>query len=306
MKTHLSRLLPLILLFINAGFSFSQVGINTDGSPPAGTAILDVKSTSMGFLPPRMNIVQRNAISSPAEGLVIYNTDEKALNIYNGTSWGPVVPVTCGNSFTDTRDGKIYPTVQIGTQCWMKQNMNIGTKMPGSTYSSDPLIIEKYCYNDLESNCDVYGGLYLWGEAMQGYGANVEGNQGICPTGWHIPKNAEWEMLTSFLGGETAAGGNMKETGTTHWASPNTGATNSSGFTALPGGETVWAEYGQWGGFSDLTFSASFWSSTYRNTMVSTGPYFLWLSYNDASVILNFDWEWVMTFYGRSVRCIRN
>jgi uncharacterized protein (TIGR02145 family) len=306
MKTLLFGLLPLIIFFTTARLSFSQVSINTDGSPPAGTAILDVKSTSKGFLPPRMNTSQRNAISSPAEGLVIYNTDEKSLNIYNGTSWGPAVPVTCGNSFTDLRDGKIYPTIQIGTQCWMKKNMNIGIKIPGNMETSDPEIIEKYCYNDVESNCDVYGGLYLWGEAMQAPGGNTEGGQGICPTGWHIPMNSEWEILSSSLGGETVAGGYMKETGTSHWASPNTGATNSSGFTALPGGITVWAGTMQWGGFGGQTFNAYFWSSTYKNAMFSTGPYFLSLSYDNASVAMSFDWEWLMTFYGRSVRCIQN
>ena len=141
---------------------------------------------------------------------------------------------TCDSPFTDSRDNQTYNTIQIGTQCWMAENLNIGTRIDGAIDQSNNGTIEKYCYNNDEANCEVYGGLYQWDEMMQ-Y-TTVEGVQGICPPGWHLPADAEWTTLTDYLGGLYAAGGAMKETGTTHWASPNTGATNSSGFTALPGG----------------------------------------------------------------------
>jgi len=134
----------------------------------------------------------------------------------------------------------------IGTQCWFKENLNVGTMINGTHNQTNNSVIEKYCYNNLTSNCDIYGGLYQWGEMVQYLNGTSNtttwnppptGNvQGICPTGWHIPKDAEWTVLTTYLGGVSVAGGAMKETGNAHWSSPNTGATNSSGFTALGSG----------------------------------------------------------------------
>jgi len=101
-----------------------------------------------------------------------------------GTS---ICPTNC-QPFTDARDGKTYNTVLIGTQCWMRENLNIGTRIDGSQNQTDNGTIEKYCYDDLESNCDIYGGLYQWDEAMQ-Y-VTTQGVQGICPAGWHLPTDA--------------------------------------------------------------------------------------------------------------------
>ena len=130
--------------------------------------------------------------------------------------------------------GKFYNTVQIGTQCWMAENLNIGAVIPGASNMMNNGIIEKYCYDDDPANCDVYGGLYQWDE-MMGY-TTTEGVQGICPVDWHIPTDAEWDILQNYLGGFNVAGGKLKEAGTIHWNAPNAGATNSSGFTALPNG----------------------------------------------------------------------
>ncbi|MBK7215160.1 MAG: fibrobacter succinogenes major paralogous domain-containing protein [Bacteroidales bacterium] len=127
---------------------------------------------------------------------------------------------------------KIYRTIQIGNQCWLKDNLNIGSRINGSLDQTDNGIIEKYCYNNLESNCDNYGGLYQWGETMN-YSTS-EGSKGICPDGWHIPRDIEWIALRIYLGGIDTAGGKMKEPRNSHWHSPNTGATNSSGFLLSP------------------------------------------------------------------------
>jgi uncharacterized protein (TIGR02145 family) len=156
-------------------------------------------------------------------------------------------PVTWG--------GKSYQTVKIGTQCWFRENLNIGTRINGRKTQTNNGIIEKYCYGDNEANCNTYGGLYQWAELMQ-Y-VSTEGAQGLCPDGWHIPTDAEWSTLTTYLEGELVAGGKMKEAGTSHWASPNTGATNSSGFTALPGGNRS-----NDGSFYFLAYYAYFWSSS--------------------------------------------
>jgi len=161
-----------------------------------------------------------------------------------GTSYGSQVSfTTTGGSagepcpgiptITDSRDGQVYPTVQIGSQCWLQKNMNYSTG-------------NSWCYDNNTSNCNTYGRLYDWQTAL-----------GACPSGWHLPSDAEWTALTDFLGGESIAGGKMKEAGTAHWASPNTGATNSSGFTALPGGLRF-----SFGNFDNLTINAQFWSST--------------------------------------------
>ncbi|MFZ4708201.1 MAG: FISUMP domain-containing protein, partial [Bacteroidales bacterium] len=142
--------------------------------------------------------------------------------------------IPCGQPFTDIRDGKVYGTVQIGSQCWMKQNLNTGTMVNGYQNQANNQVIEKYCYANHEYNCDEYGGLYQWNEMMQ-YNLTPK-IRGICPYGWLLPSIAEWTTLTTYLGGDTIAGGLMKEEGTAHWISPNNSATNESGFTALPGG----------------------------------------------------------------------
>ena len=155
-----------------------------------------------------------------------------------------VVNTPCPGTPTVTYGGKTYNTVQIGDQCWFKENLNIGNRIDGAVVQTNNGIIEKYCYDNLESNCDVYGGCYKWNEMMQ-Y-SSIPGVRGICPSGWHIPSDGDWCILTSFLdqtidcngGGVigTDVGGKLKETGLNHWLSPNTGATNSSGFTAFGGG----------------------------------------------------------------------
>jgi len=169
----------------------------------------------------------------------------------------PVATFNCGDVINYS--GLDYNTVLIGTQCWFKENLNVGTMINVSQNQTNNSVIEKYCYNNSTSNCNVYGGLYQWNEAMQ-Y-VITQGAQGICPTGWHTPTDAEWTILTTFLGGESVAGGKMKEAGTVHWMPPNYGATNSSGFTALPGGFR-----GNSGYFNSLYYSAYFWSSTQLNT----------------------------------------
>jgi uncharacterized protein (TIGR02145 family) len=164
------------------------------------------------------------------------------------------------DSITDIRDGQTYRIVKIGNQWWMQENLNIGTRIDGDQDASDNGIIEKYCYEDNDDLCNIYGGLYQWNEMMD-YDTSDSGldapKRGICPEGWHLPADSEWTTLIDFLGGESIAAGKLKGTGTEYWSSPNTGATNESGFTALPGDcrESN-------GGFYNMGFVANFWSST--------------------------------------------
>lgn len=162
---------------------------------------------------------------------------------------------TCGEVFTDSRDGQQYPTVHIGNQCWMAANLNIGEMVSGNVDLLDNGIIEKHCYDNSLARCSEYGGLYQWDEVME-Y-TTVEGVQGICPEGWYFPTDAQWTILENFVGGYLVAGGKLKEAGTAHWLSPNVGATNSSGFTALGGGFLSFDRI-----FFNLKSTGVFWTST--------------------------------------------
>ncbi|MBI9037231.1 MAG: hypothetical protein JEY97_03790, partial [Bacteroidales bacterium] len=152
----------------------------------------------------------------------------------------------CGDSFTDPRDGKTYNSVLIGEQCWMSENLNIGSMIQNVDEMTDNGIIEKYCYNNDPSNCTQYGGLYQWDELMQ-Y-TTTSGVQGICPSGWYIPTDDEWKILEGFADSQYSigdpiwstsgyrgfdAGKNLKST--SGWFSGNNG-TNLYGFYALPNG----------------------------------------------------------------------
>ena len=133
-------------------------------------------------------------------------------------------------------DGNVYHTVTIGTQTWMVENLKTtryrnGEAIPNITDNASwaALITCAYCdYNNIPSNSITYGKLYNW------YAVNDSRN--IAPMGWHVSTDAEWTTLTTFLGGTSIAGGKLKENGTIHWNSPNVGATNETGFSALPGG----------------------------------------------------------------------
>lgn len=116
-------------------------------------------------------------------------------------------------TFVDERDGKKYKFVKIGSQFWMAENLNYDTT-EGS-----------WCYGNEKDNCTKFGRLYNYQTALT-----------VCPTRWHLPSDQEWNILTDYLGGRSVAGGKLKEAGSSHWASPNTDATNSSGFSALSGG----------------------------------------------------------------------
>jgi uncharacterized protein (TIGR02145 family) len=201
-------------------------------------------------------------------------------------------PPSCLSPITDTRDGKTYNTVLIGTQCWFAQNLNVGSRIDRSLIQTNNGTIEKYCYNDDVNNCNVYGGLYQWDETM--HYSTTEGAKGICPTSWHLPTDAEWTTLTTFLGGEGVAGGKLKETGLSHWAPPNTGATNSSGFTALPGGYSYLSNL-----FGGLTYYPSFWSSSLYD---ATDAWSRYLFFNDESVGRQND----IYALGFSVRCLKD
>lgn len=166
-------------------------------------------------------------------------------------------------------EGQVYNTVQIYSQCWFKENLNVGEMIPASQSQTNNNIIQKYCPLDNEYYCNTFAGaLYQWTEMMNYTNEPVV--QGICPEGWHIPTDLDWKVLEGAVDNDygignpewdntdwrgSDVGGNLKQTGTSFWDPPNTGATDAFGFSALPGGYVV--QGGYWGG----GWKGYFWSS---------------------------------------------
>jgi uncharacterized protein (TIGR02145 family) len=207
----------------------------------------------------------------------------------------------------DSRDNKSYKTVTIGTQTWMAENLNFGTMINSTTSTdnqTDNDIIEKYCYSNDGANCTTYGGLYQWDEMMQ-Y-VTTEGTQGVCPTGWHLPTDAEWETLEIELGMTQSQADGIGYRGTDQgsqlagneplWTNGNldqNGAFGSSGFTGLPGGFR-----GTSGSFFDQSLYANFWSSSESGGSAWVRD----LNYTSPKVNRD-DYS---KSYGSSVRCVQD
>jgi len=209
------------------------------------------------------------------------------------------------NGFTDPRDNNHYNVVKIGNQIWMAENLKYLPSVDGpETGSQTTPHYYVYGYNGTNvtdakatANYNTYGVLYNWPAAMNGAASsttNPSGVQGVCPDGWHVPSDAEWTELTDYLGGTSDAGGKLKETGTTHWASPNTGATNETGFTALPGGGRDTD-----GGFDGISYGGGWWSSTEGDTY---SAWFRYLFYDSSNVYRYYNFKSM----GFSVRCLRD
>ncbi|MCX6246086.1 MAG: hypothetical protein NTU98_15435 [Bacteroidetes bacterium] len=152
------------------------------------------------------------------------------------------VAFTCNNPLTDVRDNKQYPTVQLGTQCWLAANLDYGNYTASTQMQRDNCTIEKYCFQDNPSNCTSFGGLYQWDEMMQ-YDETAA-VQGFCPPGWHVPTETDWNLLFSLYVNNAFAGGALKSSG-------------ASGFNAFLSGS--WFNDTHWD-FSN--FAVNFWSST--------------------------------------------
>jgi uncharacterized protein (TIGR02145 family) len=203
------------------------------------------------------------------------------------------------NGFLDIRDTTYYDLVTIGTQTWMGENLNYGKQVNHSWDQLDNEDIEKYCYEDNNANCEIYGGLYQWSEAMDYNPSDDQAigtTQGICPDGWHIPTIVEWLTLKSFIHNDNYHYANtawpLKEAGTVHWNPPNDG-TDEYGFTALPAGFRVGDGFmtkGDWTIWWTSTGipGADIWSMQIRNNETSISN---WL---------------VLEFNGYSVRCIKD
>jgi uncharacterized protein (TIGR02145 family) len=282
-------------LIVNA-----QVGIGVTTANMAASAQLDVSSTTKGFLPPRMTEAQRNLIvvTSASAGLIVYCKNcgsNGEMQYYNGSSWTNMMGAAAATDLT--------PQVTIGAQVWATKNLDVSTYSDGT---SIPQVTDQtawanlttgaWCYySNTTANGTTYGKLYNWYAVAGIYDASSFSDsslrKNLAPAGYHIPTDAEWILLTNYLGGMNVAAGKMKEVGTTHWASPNT-ATNSSGFTALPGGYRT-------NSFNLFSTNGFWWTST-ENT-----PTLAWGRFMDYSNNIENASPFIKK-NGCSVRCLRD
>ncbi|MEE9430026.1 MAG: FISUMP domain-containing protein [Melioribacteraceae bacterium] len=228
---------------------------------------------------------------------IINGTSKTITWTYNGSSSGSVrIKIIADDLVGDQiyYSGQVYNTVTIGSQTWLKENLNVGNMInstSGGTNSDGEQtnngIVGKYCYNNDESNCDIYGGLYQWNEAMQ-Y-VTIQGSQGICPSGWHIPTKIELETLKAEVSNSSNA---LKAIGQ---GSGSGSGTNTSGFSAL------------FSGYRDRTTGNFFNLGNASNSLSSTRyglslAYVMSLNYNNNSIPINTNYLPV----GLSIRCIKN
>lgn len=233
-------------------------------------------------------------VSADLIGLSSNSTYHFRIKVVNslGTTTGDDMTFMTIGPISDI-DGNIYQTVTIGTQTWMSENLKTtkysdGTAVPNivdlTTWAG--IKSPSYCWYDNDiSNKTIYGALYNWYTVNTGK---------LCPSGWHVPSDAEWETLSNLVGGQV--GGKLKETATAHWRSPNIGADNSTGFLALPGG------YRQTNGyFNEILHIGFFWTAS----APTADPAKAWVRfiYSEYATLFNaYDWK----NSGFSVRCIKD
>lgn len=280
----------LLSLFFASHILIAQgVVIKDEASyTPEPSAVLDVHSISRGLLPPRMSTTARDSIDKPVEGLVVFNTSNNVLEVYNGTVWNSATSkFICGSSQIADTAGNYYKTVKIGNQCWMAENINIGTMVAGSIDQDDNSTLEKYCYNDSEDSCKSLGGLYQWDELMQYSSINA---QGLCPDGWHIPTDAEWCTLERAIDLTI-------DCNTIGWRGIDAGTSlkqgGISGFNSLFAGHRNTANT-----FDKFGADAYYWTSTTG----TTGAWNRNINNNETSTARND----ISKNYGLSVRCLKN
>lgn len=261
------------------------------------------------------SFAQNDSIYVMKDGIIIW--EYKIADIDSIIFYKPVIEEELiTGTFIDSRDNTEYSWVQIGSQTWMAENLKYLPSVVGPGTGSNS---EAYCYvygydgtsisaAKATENYATYGVLYNWTAAMNGAessDANPSGVQGICPDGWHLPSDAEWKQLEMYLGMSetdvnstgwrgTVEGGKLKEAGTTHWADPNAGANNESGFTALPGGYR-----NNYGYFDGISYYGNWWSSTESHTDTA---WFRSLGYFGSNVYRS-DYRKSLGF---SVRCLRD
>ena len=321
MASGTATLTKLELFSMDNNLSLTSGTVNLTSAPPAENVpytIADAQGTKQVSLTTSLSlntttathaymmILPGNQSTTQSVTIKLTNSEGKVTSITktgadfkrgNKYTVSGIDAITFADPVSDT-DGNTYKTVTIGTQVWMAENLkttkyNDGTAIPNVTDVNAwaALTTGAYCwYLSQGYNKDTYGGLYNW------YAVNptTNGGKNLCPVGWHVPTDNEWTTLTTFLGGASSgAAGKMKETGTSHWLSPNTGATNSSGFSGLPGGYRVK------NGYTQISLEGYWWSSTQFNTDNAWHRSMIW---NDGNVQQTSS----ALLRGLSIRCLKN
>jgi uncharacterized protein (TIGR02145 family) len=235
------------------------------------------------------DILQSGMLDSPEESTTY--TFQFATNI------------PCPGTPTVEYEGQVYNTIQIFSQCWLKENLNVGTMIQGIEEMTDNDTIEKYCYNNEPDSCVKYGGLYQWNEIMQ-Y-TQQQGTQGICPPGWHLPTDEEWKVLEGAVDSQYGIGNNTWDNPYYRGYDAGTNLKSTSGwygngngtdlfeFSGLPGGSRL-----GYGGFDAVGFSGNWWTSTEYG-------YYSCFRYLE-SFILGVNRNFSYKENGFSVRCLRD
>ena len=244
---------PVTGAFAEIGWSTDTYLIKTETDPSGGTTYT-ITGTSQILSVPYALYAKNAGLSKDNKPFDLYMKDDGDVTGLPKISVEK--PYSLVPTVTDV-DGNTYGTVKIGTQVWMAENLKttkylngnlIGTTTPATLdISGETTPKYQWAYDGNESNVNTYGRLYTW--------YAVTDSRNVCPTGWHVPTDAEWVTLTTYLG--SLSGGRLKESGTTHWQTPNTDAINDSKFSALPSSIRYYD-----GTFSDLGWDCYWWSAT--------------------------------------------
>lgn len=319
----------IIYALFGYGTSATQIYKRLENITPLGLELFATNTSSLGGTDGSIDLVVTGGQSpytyswsngADTEDLTGLSARVYSVTVTDACDSTVVDSIRIYDTFVDQRDEQVYKAVTIGDQVWMAENLNAtiyadGTPLVDGTTAGD--LTEEYnstkyyfyYNNDSATWSDTYGALYTWAAAMNGSASsdtNPSGVQGVCPDGWHFPSDAEWKQLEMYLGMSqedadnqywrgTDEGGKLKETDTIHWEYPNTGATNSSGFTALPSGYRYYS-----GNFDRIGTHAYFLSSTEKFDAVRYDCYrILWHPQSD---IYRDYWP---KNIGRAVRCIK-
>ncbi|MHB8852937.1 MAG: FISUMP domain-containing protein [Ignavibacteriaceae bacterium] len=292
--------IPAVVILLSPGNDSSNVPIPPTLSwiPSSGASSYSLQvSIHSSFDTLIVNGSGLTKTSYPIGGLSLSTTyywRVSATNQYGTSNWSApswsfttsnIYGIPCPGIPTVTYAGKVYNTVQIGSQCWLRENLDVGSMIYNLSNQTNNNQIEKYCYNNNPANCDTYGGLYQWDEAMQ-Y-VNTEKAQGICPSGWHLPTLSEISTLRASIHND---GNSLKDV--SQGSGIGTG-TNTSGFSALLAGS------GSSSGFSSIGDNTSFWGSTQYDISTALA---LYLTSYDGSIAFSY-FSKTSAF---SVRCVKN